>query len=116
MKLLMLNTFKKHHKMTILKPTETLSGFNNFKGEKYMDTRNYDDAFICGIKACDCREDNTCGCTYPNNISDDFRAKLNKKEPQTDGLTNYKIKNKHICTCGPKGCDCSDKTQEFQNK
>ena len=29
----MLNTFKKHHKMTILKPTETLSGFNNFKGE-----------------------------------------------------------------------------------
>lgn len=35
-----------------------------------MDTRNYNEPFNCGLEKCDCSDDDSCGCTFPNNVSD----------------------------------------------
>lgn len=43
-----------------------------------MDTRNYDEENDCGLNGCDCREDNTCGCSFPNNIANFLDLETNK--------------------------------------
>lgn len=43
-----------------------------------MDTRNYDEPSECGLGSCDCREDNTCGCSYPNNMAEFFDIESQK--------------------------------------
>lgn len=56
-----------------------------------MDKRNYDEPDDCGLGRCECSEDDRCGCTYPNNVSNmkcpegedcDKDSKKQKKTPK----------------------------------
>lgn len=75
-----------------------------------MDTRNYDEKFNCGLESCDCDEDNKCGCTFPNNISD-FTCACDEGTNcgciQFDEPTTTYVKRESICICTPDECDCS---------
>lgn len=82
-----------------------------------MDTRNYDEPFDCGLGACDCREDNTCGCTFPNNVSDmecvnpQQQSTLSVETCQSESDTSY-VQKDSVCICGPQGCDCKVERNE----
>ncbi len=75
-----------------------------------MDTRNYDEKYNCGLESCDCDDDNKCGCTFPNNISD-FTCACEKNADcdciQFDKPTTTYVKDETVCACGPKECDCT---------
>lgn len=67
-----------------------------------MDTRNYDEPADCGLGSCDCREDNTCGCSYPNNMAEFFNLE-NQKDPNG-------------CTCGDFFIEKLKQGEEQQEK
>lgn len=91
-----------------------------------MDTRNYNEPDNCGLEACDCRDDNTCGCTFPNNMSDfsctctdegkcgQFdQEKTNQYDSQFE--QNKHIKKDTVCFCTPEECDCTFENSETNN-
>ncbi len=84
-----------------------------------MDTRNYNEPNDCGLGICDCSETNTCGCTFPNNVSD-YEC-LNCTEEQTtvsleschsENETSY-VQKDSVCFCNSKGCDCKVERNEI---
>lgn len=87
-----------------------------------MDGRNYDEPYNFGLDSCDCREDNTCGCTFPNNISnmtcpcinDDYLQFSEEKLEMNTPKTN--IKKETVCVCSPKECDCTIERNETEKK
>ncbi len=77
-----------------------------------MDTRNYNEPSNCGLEKCDCREDDNCGCSYPNNISSYNCGGSNRKQdtsPRTAPATDKET----ICTCSPSECDCGPQKPEI---
>ncbi len=80
-----------------------------------MDTRNYNEPFNCGLEKCDCSDDDSCGCTFPNNVSDyscnaadgncgGLKEKASK--PQKKETVTHIVKDS-ICTCTPDECSCA---------
>lgn len=56
---------------------------------------------------CDCDEDNSCGCSYPNNVDEqsfDFSPYHNLHDNKNNHQHDYKV-----CSCDDKGdCECLD--------
>lgn len=75
-----------------------------------MDNRNYNEKYNCDLDNCDCDDDNNCGCTYPNNISN-FLCLCPNKTPRQNQYPNKKAdaytRAETICTCNHKECDCT---------
>ncbi len=73
---------------------------------------------------CDCREDDNCGCSFPNNIPHNFDVKcsnstcsdksnnencsinINKEKVEIQ-TPNIHIKKDSVCICSPEECECS---------
>lgn len=53
---------------------------------------------------CCCAEDDNCGCTYPENISQFENAETVKKSTMKN--KEPYIKDGSVCYCSPDDCDC----------
>lgn len=82
-----------------------------------MDTRNYDERYAHSLENCDCSEDNKCGCTFPNNVSNytcgctpeqDCGCIAAKKETVT------RVVKDSVCVCSPNGCACNVERTEVE--
>lgn len=67
---------------------------------------------IINYNECDCDEDNTCGCSYPNNVSD-FAHECSRDEQcgciKFDPHMHQYYHDDSICFCDTKGdCDCEE--------
>lgn len=77
---------------------------------------------------CDCREDDNCGCTFPNNMPHDFELKCNNgqlpkensagscninKEKIEIQTPNVHIKKDSICICSQEECECTVIRDEY---
>lgn len=51
---------------------------------------------------CDCREDDNCGCTYPNNMGHDFTCPSCDVADEKCGCTKGKPKDKNFADCSKK--------------
>ncbi|MBE6452565.1 MAG: hypothetical protein E7012_03645 [Alphaproteobacteria bacterium] len=60
--------------------------------------------------SCECREDDNCGCSFPNNIND-FNRQIAVKNKET--IT--RIVKDSVCACSPKECACSVERTEIDN-
>lgn len=60
--------------------------------------------------SCECREDDNCGCTYPNNLSA-FNCQTANKNKET--IT--KIVKDSVCVCSPQECTCNVERTEIDN-
>lgn len=79
-----------------------------------MDTRNYDEPYNCGLENCDCSDDNNCGCSFPNNMSDFDCNCLNKETVHID-TPEVKVKKESVCFCSPEACSCTVERNETDN-
>lgn len=86
-----------------------------------MDTRNYDELYSHTLENCDCDEDNKCGCSYPNNVSNyvcgctpeqDCNCPETGATPRPDKETATRIVKDTACICSPKGCACTVERSE----
>ena len=87
-----------------------------------MIEKNYRDADNCGLETCDCSDDNSCGCSFPNNMSNyscecadngdcgEFsHAKINIQTPARH------IRKVTTCYCNPQECECQIERSETEN-
>ncbi|MBE6448581.1 MAG: hypothetical protein E7018_04700 [Alphaproteobacteria bacterium] len=51
---------------------------------------------------CECREDDNCGCSFPNNI----------RYFRNQSTNNTKITKDSICICSPTECSCTVEQNE----
>ena len=65
------------------------------------------ETFVQHASTCRCADDDNCGCTYPENVSEE-----NTEEP-TMSQETFKIKTEEgfiakdsVCYCTPKDCKC----------
>lgn len=66
--------------------------------------------FIIDENACDCDEDNKCGCTYPNNVRE-FACGCTPEENcgciKFDTESKQYYHDESVCSCTSKGeCNC----------
>ena len=61
--------------------------------------------------SCECREDDNCGCTYPNNLSS-FNCQTAAKNKET--ITH--IVKDSVCVCTSQECACNVERTEIDNQ
>ena len=54
---------------------------------------------------CRCAEDDNCGCTYPENITDSDDLTMSQKSFKIKTEERFIVKDS-VCYCSPKNCDC----------
>ncbi len=81
-----------------------------------MDTRNYDEPYNCGLENCECREDDNCGCTFPNNMSnfscqcaieDECKNFDQEAKKKTLSPPEIHISENTVCHCSADNCECN---------
>jgi len=57
--------------------------------------------------SCRCADDDNCGCTYPENISDPVSGDVEMSQESFKIKTEERfIAKDSVCYCSPKNCNC----------
>lgn len=86
-----------------------------------MDTRNYNEPSNCGLERCECSDDDNCGCSFPNNVSDytcnctpqDHCGCINGERLDIKDKGRH-IKKDTVCFCSPEECSCTVERNETE--